>query len=201
MLVDTDIGKHRLDNAQPPGIDLFSLRRVYLCFHLVDQVSGLLIDPDGEISARCAWFAQTNGSQRAGLAIFLAGTVNIISAIAVVLIASMTGQRFTVGAEVDLLGCIKREVCRGEGGRFGDLSLPGMNAILETLLVSKTLVSLAKLDIGDISIDVFGFAQRKRIEGMIIAVGGQLFSLEVGIIFPMAITFFFAPESIGARFS
>ena len=78
MLLDTDVGKDRLDNAQPSGIDLLALWSVDLGFHLIDQVRLLLIHLDGEIPARCVWLAQTAGSQRAGGAIFCAGMVNII---------------------------------------------------------------------------------------------------------------------------
>ena len=37
-LVHTDIGKDRLDNAQPAGIDALSLLGIDLGFHLIDQV-------------------------------------------------------------------------------------------------------------------------------------------------------------------
>ena len=42
VLLDTDIGKHRLDNAQAFCIDLFSLGGIYLGLHLIDQVRLLL---------------------------------------------------------------------------------------------------------------------------------------------------------------
>lgn len=46
-LLNTDVGKHRLDNSQAPGIDPFALRGVYFGFHLIDQVGLLIIHPDG----------------------------------------------------------------------------------------------------------------------------------------------------------
>ena len=51
-LLNADVGKDRLDNPQASGIDLLTLRGVYLCFHFIEQVRCLLIDPDGEIPAR-----------------------------------------------------------------------------------------------------------------------------------------------------
>lgn len=180
MFLDTDVGKDGLDNAQASGIDFLTLRGVDLGFHLIDHVGRLLIGSDGKIPARRVWFAQTPGFQGAGSALFFAGVVNIISAIAVALVASVAGQLIPLRANVDLVGCIQREICSGEGGRFGGLWLPGLDAVLETLLVSETRVSFAELDIRDISIDGFGLAQGESLEGMIIAVSGELLPVEVG---------------------
>ena len=48
-LLDTDIGKDRLNNGQASGIDLFALWCVDLGFHLVDQIGSLIIHPDGQV--------------------------------------------------------------------------------------------------------------------------------------------------------
>jgi len=49
VFLDADIGKHRFDNAQTPGIDLFALMGIYPGFHIIDQVRLLSIYLDGEI--------------------------------------------------------------------------------------------------------------------------------------------------------
>ena len=115
MLLNTNIGKHRLDNAQSSGIDLFALGGIYLFPHFIDQVRLVLINPDREIPARCGWFAQAPGFQGAGSTIFRTGMVNIIQAIAVALVAGMAGQFFPLWAEIDLFCGIKREIFYGEG--------------------------------------------------------------------------------------
>ena len=37
-LLDTDVGKHRLDNTQPSGVDPLALFSIDLGFHLFDQI-------------------------------------------------------------------------------------------------------------------------------------------------------------------
>jgi hypothetical protein len=44
MLMDTDVGKDRLDNREPPRIDLLALLAVDLGFHQIDQVRLAAID-------------------------------------------------------------------------------------------------------------------------------------------------------------
>ena len=50
-LVHTDVGKDRLDNAEPPGIDLLALITIDLGLHLIDQVGGLALNLNGKIAA------------------------------------------------------------------------------------------------------------------------------------------------------
>ena len=155
MFLNTNISKHWLNDAQASGIDLFALGTIYFGFHLVDQVGFVLINLNREIPARCVLFAQALRSQGAGGTIFWTGMINIIQAITVALVAGMAGQFLSLWAEIDLFGGIEREVFCGEGTCVFALSLPGVDAILESLLLSKALVSLAELDIGDISIQAF----------------------------------------------
>ncbi len=78
--------------------------------------------------------------------------VNIIQAITVALVAGMADQFLSLWAEIDLFDGIEREVFCGEDTCVFALSLPGMDAILESLLLCKAFISFAELDIGDISI-------------------------------------------------
>jgi len=163
-LVHTDIGKHRFDNAQASGVDPLALFGIDLGLHLLDDVRLLPIHLDGEIPAGGGRFAQTLRSQRAGGAIFFAGVVNIIGAIAVGLVAGMTGQFFSVRTEIHLLGGIEREGRRSEETWLSSGSLPAVDAILEALLLGKALISFAELDVGDVRIDLFIFADRQTLE-------------------------------------
>jgi len=149
---------------------------------------------------RCG-FAQTPGSCGAGSTIFLTSEVDIVGAIAVRLVAGMAGELLPLGANVNLVDRIKGEISGSEGGRFAGLWLFGLDAVLEALLVSKALVPFSELDIGDISIDVFGLAQGERLERVVVAVGSELFFLEEGITFSDGDGVFFAPLIMGSRFS
>lgn len=100
MRLCTDIGKDRLDNAQPSGVNLLALFGIDLCLHLIDQVRRQRIHLDGKVSARCDGFAQTARLERAGM-------VDIIGSIAVDLVAGMAGQFFTRWTEIDVFCCIK----------------------------------------------------------------------------------------------
>ena len=126
--LDTNISKHRLNNAQASGIDLFALWTIYFSLHFVDRVGLVLIHPDREIPARCVWFAQAPRSQGAGGTIFWTGMVYIIQAIAVALVAGIAGQFLSLWAEVDLFGGVERETFCGKGPYGITLSLPGMKA-------------------------------------------------------------------------
>ena len=77
----------------------------------------------------------------------------------------------------------KVEVSRGERTWLGVWSLPAVDAILEALLISKARISFAELDVGDVGIDLFIFADRQTVEGMIVTIGGELFALEIGWLF------------------
>ena len=112
-----------------------------------------------------------------------AGMVDIIGAIAVGLIAGMAGQFFSVRTKIHLFGCIEREVSSGEGTWLGVRSLPAVDAILEALLIGKARIAFAELDVGDVRIDLFIFADRQAVERVIVAVRGQLFALEIGWLF------------------
>ena len=76
-------------------------------------------------------------------------------------------------------------------------SLPGVDAILETLLTGKARIVFAELDVGDVGIDLFLSADRQTLEGMIVAVGGELPALKIGFIFSDGDDVFFAPSTIG----
>ena len=58
-LVHTDVGKDRLDDRQPSGIDALSFLAVDLGLHLIDQVRLVAIHLNGKIPARCIRLAQT----------------------------------------------------------------------------------------------------------------------------------------------
>jgi hypothetical protein len=50
-------------------------------------------------------------------------------------------------------------------------------------LLGKARIAFAELDIGDVGIDLFILAERQAVERMIVAIGGELFALEIGFIF------------------
>lgn len=59
VLVHTEIGKDRLDNSQPSGIDALALFGVDLGLHFVYQIWLLSIHLNGKIPARGGGLAQT----------------------------------------------------------------------------------------------------------------------------------------------
>ena len=54
-----------------------------------------------------------------------------------------------------------------------------MDAILESWLLEEAWISLAKLQIRDIGIQLFRLAERQIGKAVIVAVGGELFALKV----------------------
>jgi hypothetical protein len=96
---------------------------------------------------------------------------------------------------------IEREVSCREETRLGIGSRPAVDAILETLLLGKTWIAFAELDVGNVGIDLFLPAYRQAVERMIVAVGGELLALEISFIFSDGGDVFFAPSTIGLRFS
>jgi hypothetical protein len=200
-LLDTDVGKDRLDNAQSPGINALSLFTIDLCLHRIDQVRLLRIHRNGKIPAGGGRFAQTACLQRTGGTVLRAGMVDIIGTIAVGLVAGMASQFFSLRTKINLFFWIEREVsCREETG-LGVGSLPAVETILEAPLLGKARIAFAELDVGDVRIDLFFPAYRQAVEGMIIAVRGQLLALKIGFIFSDGGDVFFAPFTIGLRFS
>ncbi len=108
--------------------------------------------------------------------------VDIIGLIAVDLIASMAGQFFPLRTEINLFTRIEREVRSSEETWLGGWSLPALNALLEALLIGKVRIAFTKLNVGDISSDLFIPAQSQTVERMIVAVCGELFSLKIGFV-------------------
>ena len=96
--------------------------------------------------------------------------VDIIQAMAIALVASMAGQFLALRADVNLPGGIEFEIFDRERLQLFLLPLPAMNAVLEALLIGKALIPLAKLNVGDVSIDPFRLAERQAVEAMIVAV-------------------------------
>ena len=200
-LLHTDVGKDRLDDSESSGIDLLALFSIDLCFHLVDQVRWLRIHRDRKIPAGCGGFAQTACLQRTGSAVFHTGMVHIIGTIAVDLVAGMTGQFLPLRTKIYLLARIEREVSCSKETWLGVGSLPAVDAILEALLLGKAWIAFAELDVGDVGIDLFLPAYSQAVERMIVAIGGQLLALKIGFIFSEGDDVFFAPSTIGLRFS
>ena len=127
--------------------------------------------------------------------------VNIIGAIAVDLVVSMTGQFFPLRTKINLFAWIEREVSCSEETWLGIGSLPAVDAILETFLIGKARIAFAEVDVGEVSIDLFVPAQSQAVERMIVAIGGELLALKIGFIFSDGSNVLFAPSNIGARFS
>lgn len=87
--METDVGKDRLDNAEPPGVDLPALLAIDLRFHLIDQVGRQVLDRNGQIAANGICLSQTARPERAGGAVLRAGMVEIIRTMTVEVVAGM----------------------------------------------------------------------------------------------------------------
>jgi len=127
--------------------------------------------------------------------------VNIIGAVTVDLVVCMTGQFFSLRTAIHLFVWIEREVSCREEPWLGVRPLPAMNAILEALLIGEARIACAVLDVGDVGIDLFILADLQTIERVIVGIGGQLFALKPAFIFSDGGDVFFAPSTIGLRFS
>jgi hypothetical protein len=200
-LVDTDVGKDRLDNAKPSGVDTLPQFTIDLRLHLIDQVGRLGINWHGKIPARSRWLAQTARLHRTGSAVLWAGVVHIISSITVDLVARMAGQFFSLRTTIPLFVRIEREGSCSKETCLGIGSLPAVEAILETFLIGKTRIAFSEVDVGDVGIDLFIPAHSQAVERMIVAVRGQWLALKIGFIFSDGGDVFFAPSNIGSRFS
>src|SRR5690606_37697731 len=84
-----------------------------------------------------------------------------------------------VRTAIDLLAFIISKISRAERTRLGISPL----LIFEALLLGKTRIALAELDIGNVRINFFIFADLQTIERMIIGIGGELFTCEVVWVF------------------
>ena len=200
-LLHTDVGKHRFHDPQPPGINALALFTIDLGLHFIDQVRRLPSHWYGKIPARCGGFAQAACLHGTSGTVFHASMVNIIGAIAVDLVACMTGQFLSLRTTIHLFVRIEREVSCREEPWLGVGSLPAVNAILETLLIGKARIACAVLDVGNVGIDLFSLADLQAVERMIVGIGGQLFALKIAFIFSDGDGVFFAPSTIGLRFS
>ena len=109
--------------------------------------------------------------------------VNIIGSIAVDLVAGMTGQFFSLRAEIYLFVRIERKVRSGKGSWLGIGSRPAVDAIPEAFLLGKARVPFAELDVGDVGVDLFILAHIQTVERMIVAIGSELLALKIGFIF------------------
>jgi hypothetical protein len=78
---------------------------------------------------------------------------------------------------------VEDEISSGESAPFLDRSLAGMDAIFESLLPGETFISFAKLQVGDIGIQVLILAPDQIGIGIIIAVRSQLSAFEIVSIF------------------
>jgi hypothetical protein len=90
--------------------------------------------------------------QRAAGTIFLAGVIDIVKPVAIALAAGLAGQSITLGTDIGLFGLVKGEIGGGEPASFPGFPFSGMEAIFESVLIGKTLVTLAELDVGDIGV-------------------------------------------------
>jgi len=193
----TNVGKDRFHYPQPPRIDLLARFAVDLGFHKINQVRLTRVHLNRKIPARSIRLAQTARAQRTGRAVFGSGMIDIIGAVAIDLVAGMTFQFLSVRAKIDTLAFIISKISRAERTRLGICLL----LIFETLLLGKTRIACAVLDVGDVSIDLFILADLQAVERVIVGIGGQLPALKIGFIFSDGGDIFFAPFNIGLRFS
>ena len=120
--------------------------------------------------------------------------IDIISAVTVDLVARMTLQYFSVRTEIDALAFIIRKISRAERTRLGICIL----LIFETLLIGKARIALAELDIGDVRVQLFIFADRQTVQRMIVTIGGEFFALEVVWVFANRNQIFFSRHPASA---
>jgi hypothetical protein len=175
VFMHADVRKDRLDNREPPRIDLLALLAVDLGFHQIDQVRLGGIELNGKISARSVRLAQTARAQRTDGTVFGAGVIDIIRAVTVDLVVRMTLQLFSVRTEIDALAFIISKISRAERTGLGICIL----LLFETLLIGKARIALAELDIGNICVHLFLFTDRQTVQRMIVTIGGEFFALEV----------------------
>ena len=175
VFMHTDVRKNRFYNTQSSGIDLLARFAVNLGFHQIDQVRLTRVHLNGEIPARSIRLAQTARAQRAGRAIFGASLVDVIRVVPVDLVVGMTFQFFAVRTTIDLPAFIIGKISRAERTGLGVCLL----LVLETLLLGtpscvrrrEALVALTELDIGNVRVHFFFFANLQALERMIVAVG------------------------------
>ena len=110
----TEVGKDRLHDPEPSGIETLALFTIDLGLPLIDQVWLLALHLKGKIPAGCIRLAQTACPQWTGGTVFDACMVDIISSMAVCLIVGMAGQFFSVRTELNLFGRVEREVRHGQ---------------------------------------------------------------------------------------
>ena len=182
MFLHTDVGKDRLHDRQPSGINALAHFTIDLGLHRIDQVWRLRVDRNGEVPARGRGLAQTARFDRTGSAILNAGMIHIIGSIAVDLVVRMTGQFFSLRAEINLLAGVKRKIRSVERTRLRACALPAVDAILEAFLIRKVRITFAEVDVGDVGVDLFILAHIQTVERMIVAIGGELLSLKIGFI-------------------
>ncbi len=84
----------------------------------------------------------------------------------------MTFQLFSVRTTIDALAFIISKISRAKRTRFGVCFL----LIFETLLISKARIALAELDVGDVRVHLFLFADRQTVQRIIVAIGGEFFA-------------------------
>ena len=140
----TDVGKDRLDNGQPSRIDFLTRFAVNFGFHQINQVGLTRVYLNRKIPARSIRLAQTTRAQRTDSTVFGAGLVDVIRAVTIDLVVSMTFQFFSVRTKIDALAFIISKISRAERTRLGVCLL----LIFETLLLGKARIALAELDIG-----------------------------------------------------
>ena len=145
--LNAEVGKDRLYDRQPAGIDLPAFRRVDPGLHVIDQVGVGALDLDRQEPPRGGGLAQTSGSHGTGHTVLFAGTINIINAIAVALAAGTAFQDISLRTDIHLSGGIETKIRSGErGGGF---------AVFETRLFLEAWIALAEMDVGDISVQSF----------------------------------------------
>ena len=175
----TKVGKDRLHDRQALGVYFSAFRCVDPSFHVLDQIRKSAVDLDRQKPARGGWLAQTFRSHRTSRTILLVGTINIINPVAVALAASTAFQDLALRTDIGLSGNIEDEICIRELRFLLCGTCSTMDAILEPLLFEEAWVPFAKLEIRDVSIQLFPLAESQIGKAVIVAVGCELFALKV----------------------
>ncbi len=119
VFMHADVGKDRLDNREPPRVDLLARLAVDLGFHQIDQVRLTRVHLNRKVPARSIRLAQTTRAQWTDCTVFGAGLVDIIGAVTIDLVVRMAFQFFSIRTKIDALVFIIRKIIRAERTRLG----------------------------------------------------------------------------------
>src|SRR5689334_16489393 len=112
-------------------------------------------------------------------AVLCASAVNVIDPVAVGLVMCSTAQDLALRTDIDLAEGIEAKVGNAELRFSFRGSCSRVDAMLESRLFEEAGISLAKLQVRDVSIQLFPLAEIQIGKAVIVAVRCELFALKV----------------------